>query len=172
MVPWVIGPPSWSSGFPNKITHYSLPQQLVSLGLLACHGMSSMRLDSVTCWPQNYVSSLERVMSLSHVQLCNPMDCSLSGSSVHGIFQARILEWIAISFTRGSSWPRNRTQVSSIVGRCFTVWDTSEALLNHKSMPKIKTSSFTNFDWGSYLKLLFTFFIHCVLIFYDLYLTI
>ena len=44
--------------------------------------------------------------------LCDPMDCSLSGSSVHGIFQARVLEWIAISFSRGSSRPRNRTQVS------------------------------------------------------------
>ena len=39
--------------------------------------------------------------------LCDPMDCSLSGSSVHGIFQARVLEWIAISFSRGSSQPRN-----------------------------------------------------------------
>ena len=49
--------------------------------------------------------------------LCNPMDCSLSGSSVYGIFQARVLEWIAISFSRGSSRPRNRTQVSCIAGR-------------------------------------------------------
>ena len=48
------------------------------------------------------------------------MDCSLSGSSVHGIIQARVLEWIAISFSRGSSQPRNRTQVSCIAGRCFT----------------------------------------------------
>ena len=54
--------------------------------------------------------------------LCDPMDCSLSGSSVHGIFQARVLEWIAISFSRGSSWPRNRTRVSCIAGRRFTVW--------------------------------------------------
>ena len=53
--------------------------------------------------------------------LCNPMDCSLSGSSVHGIFQARVLEWIAISFSRGSSRPRNRTRVSHIAGRLFTV---------------------------------------------------
>ena len=49
------------------------------------------------------------------------MDCSLSGSSIHGIFQARVLEWLAISFSRGSSWPRNRTQVSLIAGRRFTV---------------------------------------------------
>ena len=46
--------------------------------------------------------------------LCHPMDCSLSGSSVHGIFQTRVLEWIAISFSRGSSRPRNRTWVSHI----------------------------------------------------------
>ena len=51
--------------------------------------------------------------------LCDPMDCSLPGSSVHGIFQARILEWVAISFSSGSSQPRDRTQVSRMVGRCF-----------------------------------------------------
>ena len=52
------------------------------------------------------------------------MDCSLPGSSIHGIFQARVLEWIAISFSRGSSQPRDRTRVSCIVGRRFTVWAT------------------------------------------------
>ena len=56
--------------------------------------------------------------------LCNPMDCSLPSSSIHGILQARILEWIAISFSRGSSRPRDWTQVSHIVGRCFTMWAT------------------------------------------------
>ena len=49
--------------------------------------------------------------------LCDPMDCSLPGSSVHGIFQAIVLEWIAISFPRGSSRPRDRTRVSGIVDR-------------------------------------------------------
>ena len=53
--------------------------------------------------------------------LCNPMDCSLPGSSVHGIFQAIVLEWIAISFSRGSSQPRAQTRVSRIVDRRFTV---------------------------------------------------
>ena len=52
--------------------------------------------------------------------LCDPMDCSLPDFSVHGIFQARVLEWVAISFSRGSSRPRDRTQVSRIAGRCFT----------------------------------------------------
>ena len=61
--------------------------------------------------------------------LCDPMDCSLSGSSVHGIFQARVLEWIAISFSRGSSRPRNQTRVSCIARRRFTVWATREAQL-------------------------------------------
>ena len=56
-----------------------------------------------------------------------PHGRSLPGSSVHGIFQARILEWLAISFSRGSSQPRDRTQVSCIVGRHFIVWATREA---------------------------------------------
>ena len=60
-------------------------------------------------------------------RLCNPMDYSLPGSSVHGILQARILEWIAISFSGGSSWPRDRTQVSCIAGRFFAVWAIREA---------------------------------------------
>ena len=52
--------------------------------------------------------------------LCNPMDCSPPGSSVHGIFQVRILKWVAISFSRGSSCPRDGTQASCITGRFFT----------------------------------------------------
>ena len=52
------------------------------------------------------------------------MDCSPPGSSVHGIFQARTLEWVVMPFSRGSSRPRDWTQVSCIVGRRFTVWAT------------------------------------------------
>ena len=59
--------------------------------------------------------------------LCDPLDCSLPSSSVHGIFQARVLEWGAIAFSRRSSRPRDWTQVSHIVGRRFTVWATREA---------------------------------------------
>ena len=47
----------------------------------------------------------------SRSTLCDPMDCSLAGSSVHGILQARILEWVAVHFSRGSSQPRDGTQV-------------------------------------------------------------
>ena len=52
--------------------------------------------------------------------LCDPMDCSPPGFSVHGILQARILEWVAISFSRVSSWPRDWTRVSCIAGWFFT----------------------------------------------------
>ena len=54
--------------------------------------------------------------------LCDPMDCSLLGSSVCGILQARILEWVAMPSSRGSSWPRDQTCVSCIAGGFFTVW--------------------------------------------------
>ena len=53
--------------------------------------------------------------------LCDPMDHSLPGSSIHGIFQARVLEWVAISFSRGSSQPRDWTQVFRITGSCFII---------------------------------------------------
>ena len=59
--------------------------------------------------------------------LCNTMDNSPSGSSVHGILQARILEWVAISFSRGSSRPTDRTWVFWIAGGVFTFWATGEA---------------------------------------------
>ena len=61
--------------------------------------------------------------------LCNPVNCSLKGSSVHGILQARILRWVAISFSRGSLWPRDQTRVFCTAGRCFNLWATREAPL-------------------------------------------
>ena len=61
--------------------------------------------------------------------LCDPMDCSPPGSSVHGTSQARILEWVAISFSRGSLCPRDQIQVSWIAGVFFNIWATREALL-------------------------------------------
>ena len=72
--------------------------------------------------PQNVV-----VQSLSHIWLfCDPMGCSLPGSSVHAILQARILEWVAISFSRGSSQPRDRTRVSCIGWWILYHWATRE----------------------------------------------
>ena len=58
--------------------------------------------------------------------LCSPMDYGPPGSSVHGILQARMLEWVAIPFSRGSYQPRDWTWVSCIAGRLFTIWTTRE----------------------------------------------
>ena len=59
--------------------------------------------------------------------VCDPMDCSLPGFSTHGILQARILDWVAIPFSRGSSWPRDWALVSCIAAWFFTIWATREA---------------------------------------------
>ena len=64
------------------------------------------------------------LLAQSCLTLCNPMDCSSPGSFVHGILQARTLEWVAIPYSRGSSWPRDWTQVSRSAGRFFTIWTT------------------------------------------------
>ena len=101
----------------------------------SCHNFWSRQPVNIKChqgrWREcrrarkvsrNYVKESE-VVSDS----CDPMDCSLPGSSVHGIFQVRVLEWVAISFSKESSWPRDRTWVSHIAGRHFTVWATREA---------------------------------------------
>ena len=66
------------------------------------------------------------LVAQSRSTLCNGMECSPSGS-VHGIFQARILEWVAIPFSRGSPWPRDWNEVYCIAGRFFTVWAIREA---------------------------------------------
>ena len=63
----------------------------------------------------------------SHIWLfCDPIDCSPPGSSVHGILQARIQEWVTMPFSRGSSQPRDWTQVSCFAGRFFTIWGPRE----------------------------------------------
>ena len=67
------------------------------------------------CWPESCPT------------LWDPMDCSPPGSSVHWILQARILEWVAISFSSESSQPRDQIQVSRITGGFFTIWATREA---------------------------------------------
>ena len=81
------------------------------------------------------------------------MNCSRQGSSVRGTLQARMLEWVAIPFSRGSSWPRNWTWVSCIAGKFFTIWATREAnniiylILNKKSW-LIGKDSDAGRDWG------------------------
>ena len=79
--------------------------------------------ESLTSHPRNFFHSgpcASAKLFQSRLTLCNPMDCNPPGFSVHGIFQARILEWVAISFSKGSSWGRDWTCMSyiSCIGRC------------------------------------------------------
>ena len=132
LVPWpccTLGPrPSstlcWSSEQMAEESEYSeqtgyetnVPLQLKAAAMLSC----------------SYCMS-DCVCAQSCQTLCNSMGCSPPGSSVHGILQARILEWVAISFSRGSSWPRDGTGSPGLEGGFFTVWATREALLHiHK----------------------------------------
>ena len=68
--------------------------------------------------------------------LCDPMNCSPPGSSVQGILQARIMEWVATAFSRGSSRPRDQIQVSHTAGRFFTIWATRETWLTRGTNSK------------------------------------
>ena len=109
VTPWSIaGQAPLTSGFPRQEYWSGLP--FPSPGHLPHPGIEN-----------------ESEVAQSCPNLCNHMDCSLPGSSIHGILQARTLEWVAISFSRGSSQPRDRTQVSCLVGRHFTIWATREA---------------------------------------------
>ena len=107
-----------------------------------CSGKEARKLFEITYkFSFNMYESITGKVKESEVSpqcptLCDPMDCSLPGSSVYGIFQARVLEWVAIFFSRGSSWPRVQTQVSHIIGRCFTVWATREVIIIGKDMGK------------------------------------
>ena len=100
-------------------------------GAILSKSLIQFSLDGWSCVPTLLfeVKKWSEVIQSSLVQLCYPMDCSLPDSSVHGILQARILEWVAISFSRGSSQPRDRTQVSWISGRHFTIWATRRVFL-------------------------------------------
>ena len=71
---------------------------------------------------------------------CNPMDCSLPGSSIHGTLQARILEQVAILFSSQSSLPRDWTRSSHIAGRFFSAWATRESHSFHISKPLLRSS--------------------------------
>ena len=86
-----------------SLNHHQLPGRMATPSLL-----QGLRMCSV---------------SQSSPTLCNQMDCSPPGSSVYGIFQASVLEWVATSYSRGSSWPWDRTHVScdpTIAGGFFT----------------------------------------------------
>ena len=72
------------------------------------------------------------LIAQSCLTLCDPVDYSPPGSSVHGVFQAKILEWVAISYSRGSTQPKDQTAPPALTGRFFTTSTTWEALYNAK----------------------------------------
>ena len=125
----LVGPPCWFSTsevlpfldlyaweppleFPTWLTF------LVFSGL--CSDVTFSMRPALTILFPTVTRSIYR-SAAKHVQLfCGPMDCSLPGSSGRGISQARVLKWVAVSFSRGSSWPRDQTCISALAGRFFT----------------------------------------------------
>ena len=108
--------PWWSSGWDS-----GLPMQGAQVPLgnyIPCATAELQNIDDA-CMHANLLQSCPT--------LCDPMNCSPPGSSVHGILQAKTLEWVAIPFSRGSSQCRDQTWDSCIAGRFFTIWATREA---------------------------------------------
>ena len=112
---WVAISSSMGSSWPRNWSHVSC----ISCRWVLYHWATGEAYETV--W--------KVLVAQSGQTLSDPMVCSPSGSSVQGILQARILEWVAISFSRESSQPRDWTQVSCIADRFFTVWATREALI-------------------------------------------
>ena len=106
------------------------PRQPRSEALAPCHhSLSLPHGHSSRGWEAgDWGQSLGKVkVAQPRPTLCSPVDCSPPGSSVHGILQARTLEWVPVPFSMGSSQPRDQTHVSCIIGKFFTIWDTKEA---------------------------------------------
>ena len=85
------------------------------------YGIHYFNVNFSLCFFSLLLMTYEREVAQSCPTLGDPIECSLPGSSIHGILQARILERVAISFPRGSSRPRDQTRDSCIAGRCFTL---------------------------------------------------
>ena len=87
-------------------------------------------------WEEKFCDWKVKVLVAQSCQaLWDPIDCSRPDSSVHGIFQARLTEWVTIPFSRGSCQPSDWTQTSHIAGRFFTIWATREALFVNWDLP-------------------------------------
>ena len=98
----------------------------------------------------SHTLSKVKVKSLSHVWLfATPWTVAYQASSVHWILQARLLEWVTISFSRGSSRPRDQTQVSHMGGRCFNLWATREAQFHSSHTLSKECSKFSNPEFSS-----------------------
>ena len=111
---WAVKPLPW-------IGHPEVPSFLGEASLpIILHASCEM----VTVGRASLDSERESEVAQLYLTLCNPMDYSLPASSIHGIFQARVVKRVPITFSRVSSQPRDWTQVSFIAGRHFTIWGT------------------------------------------------
>ena len=126
--PWKILSPLWAWSFHfSNWSNNRCQAWLVMMIKREKYGTTFRKLWGVIwayvpCWIYRCKKVKWSEVTQSCPTLHDPMDCSLPGFSVHGIFQAIVLEWIAISFSRRSSRPRDQTRVSCIVDRHFTVW--------------------------------------------------
>ena len=102
-----------------------IPDPGIEFTFLACPELAGRRFTPCTTWWKVKVKLLSRVRLFAI-----PWTVVYQASQSMRFFQARVLEWVTISFSRGSSWPRDRTQVSSGAGRGFTLWDTWYVCLN------------------------------------------
>ena len=121
-----------------KILEYKILQILVKLLFIGNYEQESQKI--LKLWLSHLFSGtkctyFKRVVKVLVTQPClthcNPMDCSPPVSSIRGILQARILEWVAIRFPRGSSWPRDQSPISYIAGRFFSVEPLGKPIFNH-----------------------------------------
>ena len=90
-------------------------------------GLITLKVSMVILVQAMHKVKSESEVAQSCLTLSDPMDCSPPGSSIHGIFQSRVLEWVTISFSRGPSWLSYGTRISHISHRRFTIWATTEA---------------------------------------------
>ena len=101
-------------------------------------------------WVTDLVSINQRSVAQLCSTLCDPTDCSPPGSPVHGLLQARMLEWVAISFFKGYSWPRDRTHVSCTSGRFFTVCATRETFPKLWVIMLVEAVQARKYIWSSH----------------------
>ena len=131
----------------NVESHSCHAQFLPATSMLACSVNAFYFMETLS--KQQGLLVKESEVAQSCLTLCDPVDCSLPGSTIHGILQARILEWVAISFSRGSSRPRDWTWVSRIGGRCFNLWATRVSLVLVKYAPTWNTALESLMWWVS-----------------------
>ena len=121
--PWsFVPPPTLGSNFEHQPCVRPEDSQWIYSGV-SVRCLEWPGIDFLRKWAE-----ASKCLSVGHVRLFGtPMNCTSPGSSVHGILQARTLEWVAIPFFRRASWPENQTQVSCLADGFFTVWATRDA---------------------------------------------